>query len=106
MLIIFFYFFPSLIVTSFFYEIIINQGLDVHSKWHHKEKRQCKPPRRSKQNAIFKLDHMSLLICLPPKCGTTNYQKALAPLIDGFDIKTRTASKVAEDFHVRKQKYI
>ena len=29
---------------------------------------------------------MNLLLCLPPKCGTTNYQKALAPLEDGFVI--------------------
>ena len=26
-----------------------------------------------------------MLVCLPPKCGTTNYQKALAPLKVKFD---------------------
>lgn len=84
----------------------LNDGIlifskDVHGNWNKKDKRTCNPPRRSKQNAVFQLENVKVLICLPPKCGTTNYQKALAPLIDGYDWRTKTASKVAEDFHVR-----
>ncbi|CBY14415.1 unnamed protein product [Oikopleura dioica] len=75
------------------------------------DKDDCNPERYGKSghsgNPVFKLEGAALkksgadglLVCLPPKCGTTNYQKALAPLKVNFDEDEMKPSTVPEDFH-------
>lgn len=86
--------------TGTFEELVMLHRLiqDVHVKIDGvADKDDCIPERYGKGghsgNPVFKLEGPALknsgaeglLVCLPPKCGTTNYQKALAPLKVNFD---------------------
>ena len=51
-------------------------------KYYH-QYRPCKSPKRKRTN-IFRVKHFTdLLACLPPKTGTTNFQRALA-ILEGW----------------------
>ena len=59
--------------------------LDFHTKIHNLEvpvvenQKQCQYVHNNMTSVRF-LDNYSIAMCLPPKCGTTNWQKALIGL--------------------------